>query len=391
MIKHNSFMKSIDPQITRKLVALRRELHQYPELSHQESSTAGMVTEWLAQTGPDKLLTSLGGHGVAAVYDSGKEGPTVLFRCELDALPIQETTELPYTSVFDGVGHLCGHDGHMAIILGLATLIKDDRPSRGRAILLFQPAEETGTGAALVIKDPGFKEVKPDYAFAIHNLPGCEMHRVVLADPVFSAGSIGMEIELTGKTSHAAEPENGINPAMAVSEMIRRFEGISSQSKIFDEFALITIIQVILGEKAFGTSAGHAILRATLRALTEKDFHNLVDFARTEAEQIGKNEGLRVSISTTEEFPVTENHPECTSMIRELAEKNEWPLKWLDKPFRWSEDFGHFSKISKSALIGLGSGMDQPKLHHPDYDFPDEIIPTGAGLFYAVYSKLLQS
>ena len=384
-------MNTIDTGLFNKLASLRREIHRHPELSEQETETAGRVMEWLVQTRPDKLYTSLGGHGVAAVYDSGKPGPSVLFRCELDALPIQETSTLPYRSLKDGSGHFCGHDGHMAMLLGLSSIIKDKRPDKGRAILLFQPAEETGTGAALVLKDKKFEEIRPDYAFALHNLPGFEKHHLVLADPVYGAGSIGLEITLSGKTSHAAEPENGINPAMAVSEIIRLFNGISGQQERFDEFVLITIIQVVLGERAFGTSAGHAVLRATLRAMNEKDFQGLVDLAIAEAKRIGKNEGLGVEINTTEEFPVTQNHPECTALIKDLVQRNNWGTTWLDKPFRWSEDFGHFNKIAKAALIGIGSGMEQPKLHHPDYDFPDDIIPTGVEIFSRIYEHYLKS
>ena len=279
----------------------------------------------------------------------------------------------------------------MTVLLGFSSFLKDNRPGKGRAILLFQPAEETGTGAASVIQDPRFNEIQPDYSFAIHNLPGFPLNELVMASPVFSAGSIGMEIELSGKTSHAAEPENGINPALAISRIIRTFDEISHRSEMFDEYVLLTIVQVALGEKAYGTSAGHAILRATLRAMNDRDFQNLVQYAHEESYRIGRQEGLGVTISTTEEFPVTENHPECIQRIKELAASERWPVTWLDKPFRWSEDFGHFCKISKGALIGLGSGMDQPKLHHPDFDFPDALIPRGIGIFSSISKKLLST
>jgi amidohydrolase len=384
-------MNKISAETLKKLTELRREIHKHPELSHNEIDTAIRVTGWLEETGPDRLISSLGGHGVAALYDSGKPGPSVLFRCELDALPIQETSTLPYRSVYEGVGHFCGHDGHMATMLGLASYIKDNRPEKGRAILLFQPAEETGTGAALVLDDEKFGEIAPDYAFALHNLPGFEKHHLILADPVYGAGSVGLEIELSGKTSHAAEPENGINPAMAVSRIIMKFDELSHRSGIFDDFILITIIQVLLGERAFGTSAGHAVVRATLRAFNEKDYQHLVRLAISEARHIAESENLQVSFNTTEEFPVTQNHPECTALIKKLAEQNEWPITWLDKPFRWSEDFGHFNRISRAALIGIGSGLDQPKLHHPDFDFPDDIIPTGVEIFSRLYTHFLKS
>lgn len=382
-------MNTNDPALHKKLVQLRHELHHHPELSSQEVKTASKITEWLKQTKPDKMITSLGGHGVAAVYESKNEGPSVLFRCELDALPIRELSNVPYKSAYDGIGHLCGHDGHMAILAGFAKVIHNNRPQKGKVILLFQPAEETGMGAAAVISDPAFQEIRPDYAFAIHNLPGFELNQVVLADPVFSAGSVGLEIEMFGKTSHAAEPENGINPAVAVSKIIQSYDEISQQSDIFTEFVLITIIQVILGEKAFGTSAGHALLRATLRAVNQRDFQNLVSYAKHLADRVAKSEGLAVRIGTTEEFPLTENSSECTSLIKKLISKSEWPAEYLLQPFMWSEDFGHFTKEFKGALIGIGSGKEHPKLHNPDYDFPDEIIPKGIEIFSSIYHELL--
>ncbi len=133
-----------------ELTALRRLLHQHPEVSGQEQGTAGRITDALLGYSPDRLLTGLGGHGVAAVYQGQDHGPTILFRCELDALPITEQGNLPHRSTVPGTGHLCGHDGHMTVLLALARLLSRQRPARGRIVLLFQPAEETGAGAEAV-------------------------------------------------------------------------------------------------------------------------------------------------------------------------------------------------------------------------------------------------
>lgn len=375
----------IEQRDLNRISALRKELHQHPELSGREINTAGKMAEFLRHTRPDPLMTALGGHGIAAIYDSGQPGPAVLFRCELDALPIRETSGLPHQSVHAGIGHLCGHDGHMSILAGLAGIIAQNPPRQGKAVLLFQPAEETGMGAASVLADPAFTRIRPDWVFALHNLPGFELNQIILADPVFSAGSIGMEIELTGKTSHAAEPENGINPAMAVSRIIRSYLEMTSPPKSFRDFVLITIIQVALGEEAYGTSAGQATLRATLRAFRPDDLDRLISWCETEARRIAADENLRIAVSTTEEFPVTQNHPEATRRVQEICGKNGWPVTELAQPFRWSEDFGHFTKEFKGALIGLGAGKTHPKLHHPDYDFPEPCLAAGIDLFSEIY------
>ena len=137
-----------------ELVAFRRQLHENPEISNEEKDTARSVVSFLAATGPDEVLTGLGGHGVAAIYDSGAEGPTVLLRAELDALPIEELSDIPHRSQVAGKGHMCGHDGHTAILTAVGRQLGRQRTARGRVILMFQPAEETGNGAAGVTADP---------------------------------------------------------------------------------------------------------------------------------------------------------------------------------------------------------------------------------------------
>ena len=154
------------------LVDLRHRLHRRPEISGEERETAATIVEFLKPTGPDRIVTELGGHGVAAIYEGAEPGPTVLIRAELDALPIEELSDSDHRSEIPGKGHLCGHDGHMTILAGLARGLQRNPPQKGRAILLFQPAEETGAGAAAVMADPKFEEIVPDYAFSLHNRPG---------------------------------------------------------------------------------------------------------------------------------------------------------------------------------------------------------------------------
>jgi amidohydrolase len=181
----------LTPAAVAELTVLRHDLHRRPELSGEEGQTAARIVAELERHGPDEILTDLGTHGVAAVYNSGAAGPTVLFRCELDGLPITEISRFAWRSEIDGKGHLCGHDGHMAIMCGLAVQLAANRPVRGRVVLLFQPAEETGAGAADVIADPRFERIRPDYAFALHNLPGLPLGSVGVRSGPFTFASEG--------------------------------------------------------------------------------------------------------------------------------------------------------------------------------------------------------
>ena len=194
------------------LTALRHALHRRPEVSGDEAETADRIADELTNLGADRIWRGLGGHGVAAEFTGASDGPTVLLRCELDGLPIREISDLPYRSEVEGKGHLCGHDGHMVSILGVAMHLAR-RPACGRVILLFQPAEETGAGAQAVIDDPRWAEIKPDYAFAYHNLPGRPLGEIGLRAGPGNCASRGMQILLEGKSSHAAAPQDGLSPA----------------------------------------------------------------------------------------------------------------------------------------------------------------------------------
>ena len=379
-------MKGLDIQ---KLEGLRKELHKYPEVSGEEEKTAQRIVDFLEEYEPDQILTGIGGNGIAAVYNGKQQGPGVLFRCELDALPIKEINEMPYKSVYEGKGHKCGHDGHMAMVSGLAQLLHEKRPESGRVVLLYQPEEETGQGAAKVVHDPDFNELYIDYAFALHNLPSFDHGEIVMRKGPFASASKGMIINLQGKSSHAGEPDRGINPSMAVAGIITGFNELFMNDEIFKSFRLITIIHTLIGEVAFGTSPGEAKVMATLRSYLDEDMETLTENAVHIAREIAEKYKLKIDISWTEEFPATINDDNMTGLVKEVAKKNKFSIFDIKEPFRWSEDFAHFTNRYQGALFGLGSGKDQPQLHNPDYDFPDRIIEHGVKMFYGIYDKLL--
>ncbi|MBC7181267.1 MAG: amidohydrolase, partial [Roseovarius sp.] len=281
-----------------ELTALRRLLHQHPEVSGGEIETAQRITGALTAYTPDRLLTGLGGHGVAAVYQGRDHGPTILFRCELDALPITEQgDDLPHRSTVPGTGHLCGHDGHMTVLLALARLLSRQRPARGRVVLLFQPAEETGAGAAAVLRDPEFETISPDYAFALHNMPGLPLGHVGLIPGPVNCASRGMAITLVGKSAHASEPENGHSPMHTLAHLMPALTALSHGTPQDSDFTLATVTHAQMGAPAFGIAPGEATLYVTLRTLTDGGMQALCDAATTLVMDTATAQGLMTEIT----------------------------------------------------------------------------------------------
>ena len=365
----------------------RRQLHQQPEVSGKETNTAALVQHWLEAYKPDKIIQNIGGAGFCAIFDSRVAGPTLLFRAELDALPIAEKSTLAYASQTLGVSHTCGHDGHMAILLALAAKIHSQPPIRGRVILLFQPAEEIGAGAALVLADARFTDLQPDMVFALHNLPGYDLGEILLRDGVFAAASVGLLIELKGKTSHAGYPEQGINPSLALSQLLKTLPQLPEQ--LGDAFGLLTIVGCELGERNFGISAGDASLACTLRAFEQQPFEKLQQAALALVEQTAAEHHLDCSISWHEGFAAVQNDSSCNQRVSTSAEKLQFTVKHTAAPFRWSEDFGLFTQKYPGSLFGIGAGKNCAALHHPDYDFPDALIASGSQLFFEIIREEL--
>lgn len=374
-----------------KLVGLRHALHQSPETSGEEANTAGVIADYLRAFSPDELMTQLGGHGVAAVYKGAAAGSTILIRCELDGLPIQEISDLTYRSRIDGKGHLCGHDGHMSIVCGLAELLHVERPNSGRVVLLFQPAEETGAGARAVTADAQFASIKPDFAFALHNFPGVELGVALVKQGPINCASLGMRVEFEGKTSHASNPADGVSPMEAMSTFMSELTLLSKGDVCDPNFVLVTIVHAKLGEAAFGISPGRAEVWATLRTIGDDQMHELVSACEQTAAQLAKERGLKHEISYQDVFAASNNDPTASAMVQKALALENVSEQILCAPTRWSEDFGVFGQYCKSATFFLGSGENQPQLHNPDFDFPDELIETGVRIFNRIIRQKLGS
>ena len=371
------------------LIAFRRELHRFPEISNEEEGTATRVTDFLGDTGPDMVITGLGGHGVAMVYDGAEPGPTVLFRSELDALPIEELSDIPHRSSVPGKSHMCGHDGHTTILAALARQFGRRRPMRGRVVLMFQPAEETGDGAAGVVADPRYEKIRPDYAFSLHNLPGTALGHVRLKPGVVNCASRGMRIVLDGKTAHSSMPETGTSPMLAVSRLMPALAKLGGGSFQDDDFAMVTVTHASMGEPVFGVAPGQATILATLRTRLDERMADLCASAEALVREAAEKDGLRHTIDYHEIFVASLNAPEAVEHLRAALDAEGISHDEEQLPMRASEDFGIFGHTSKSAMFFLGAGVDSPSLHNPDYDFPDHLIAIGSRIFMRTARNLL--
>jgi len=367
----------------------RQHLHKYPELSGEEHATAQYILDQFANFAPDRTYINLGGDGIAFCFDAKEEGPNVLFRAELDALPIQEVNHFAHRSVNDGVSHKCGHDGHMAILMALAEVVAQNLPNRGSVTFLFQPAEETGEGAIAVVQDAQFEQFYPDYCFALHNLPGHALGDVLIRKGSFNCASRGMTINFVGRTAHAAYPESGISPALALADLMQSLPALAASLQS-DELIMLTLIHCSMGEEAFGTAAGAGKLLVTLRSETNQGMQLLIDKVTEKVKLLASRDKLSVNIEWQDVFNASVNDEECAQRVADAANHCGNNVIWLDEPLRWSEDFGALSQTAKGAMFAFGAGLDSPQIHNPDYDFPDELINQGRDIFFKIYADLLR-
>ena len=372
-----------------QLIGLRHWLHAHPEVSRNEAGTARHVRLFLNEHAPPDSIVPLHGAGFAAVYEGQSPGKTVLFRCELDALPIHEVNELPYRSVVDGVGHKCGHDGHMTILAGLAQTM-NTRPTHGRAVLLFQPDEETGTGAKSCVSHPNFSQIEPDLVFALHNLPGFRAGEVVCKTGTFASDVKYVSVCLSGKEAHSAQPETGMSPATALAELTLKARAIQAHYDVPEAYALAVPVFTQMGVMASGISPArgevHLTLRSADKATVERMWQDIQAFAR----ELAIRDGLAVTFEIREAFPCTANTQSGFDIVRQAAAETSLAFSRIDHPFRWGEDFGELTQRYDGAMFGLGAGESIPDLHNPDYDFPDEILSSGIKMFAAIMRSASQ-
>ena len=337
---------------------LRHALHDLAEGSHEEERTAARVQAFLEDLFLD-VETGVGGHGLLARVG---EPPYRLLRAELDALPLVGG---------DGHRHGCGHDGHMAMLAGAAQVLSRDPPERGVAFL-FQSAEEDGSGMADALRDPRLGDLEVEAAYSVHNLPGIPLGTVVLSPGALA--SVGLRLRLVGSESHAAQPGEGNSPWHALERLADLVPHL--RDGLDDEQALATLIHVRLGTEAYGTSPGTGVVAATLRGAEASVAAMRGRWTRS-ARTWAAEAGLGLDVSEVDPFPETRNDGGALERVEAVAQAAGLEARHHALPFPWSEDVGHAVKRWGGALVGLGSGEDQPPLHDDDYGFPDDLLEPG--------------
>ena len=371
------------------IIELRHLLHANAELSEQEIETNHILNEWVSKTNPDLQIERIGGYGLAALYKGKEPGKRILIRGDIDALHIPEPNGMSYRSQHEGVSHKCGHDGHAAILCGLASLLTDCRPEKGEIVLLFQPAEETGQGAKAILRDPQFEKILPDTAYGLHNLPGFEAGQILVRKGCFAAASFGLKLVFEGKTAHASQPETGKNPSELLAVLIHQLEKKREMLKEVKPLTTFVITHAVLGEETFGVAPGHAEIWLTLRSFDDKHLELLADQVISLCQAKAKDYLFDFSFSMHEAFAATNSSDANVTVIENAAKRLGLSLGHLTEPFRWSEDFGRFGAVCPVGFFGLGSGYAQPALHNPEYDFPDAILEAGINMFAEIINEEL--
>lgn len=344
-------------------VELRQTLHSVPEKSFAEYRTKEILEDWLRKHTDFMVID---GEGWFYAVKKGGARPPVAFRADMDAV-----------CGSDGrMGHYCGHDGHCAILAGLAERLRG-RELPGDIYLIFQPAEETGAGAMLcrtLIREKRIAEI-----FGLHNIPGYQKGSVLLRKGTFACGSTGLRIRLTGAVSHAAYPEKGNNPGVSLAKLLlyadTRAREIGQQ-----EFLMMTVIGADIGSSAYGVSAGTGEIRMTIRAEREAVFRSFLTELKAKSEEYARNGGFSLAWEEIEYFPATENYSASVDRVREAALQAGLSVQELSEPMRWSEDFGYYLQETAGAFFGIGDGETYPQLHTSAFSFPDDILEPAVRL-----------
>ncbi len=366
---------------------IRHQLHRIAEPSNEEVQTSAYIRQRLEQLQPSKIITFPKGNHLLAEFDFGGSGKTVLLRADMDAVRVNETLNLPYRSETEGVSHKCGHDGHSTIMLRVAEMLHEKPLPSGKVLLLFQGAEETGEGAKQILDSGILQSYNIDCAYALHNIPAEPAGTIICKTGSFTCSVISCDIVLTGKTAHAAEPWNAVSPFPAAQRLTDFVLSMNQRDVLRDDFCVATLIEFRVGSQAYGVAAGDGVLRFTIRTREDAHLQQIISKIESKSKAEAASENLQCEIRWIEYFAASNNAENAVNAINKCADNLNLTYQEKPIPFFWGEDFGLFTQHYPGALFGLGSGMSQPPLHHPDFDFPDEIVEIGAKMFYALVRR----
>jgi amidohydrolase len=364
----------LHPEIT----AWRRDFHAHPELLYDVHRTAAAVAEKLKSFGCDEVVTGIGRTGVVGVIRGRKPGAKVVgMRADMDALPIEEATALPYKSTVAGKMHACGHDGHTAMLLGAAKYLADTRNFAGTAVMIFQPAEEGGAGAQAMVRDGLFDRFGIQEVFGMHNYPHMPVGEFAIRSGPMMASTDSVAIRLEGKGSHAAWPHLGVDPVLVGAQIVNALQTIVARNVDPLEAAVISICVFRAGQ-ADNVMPQHATLRGTVRTLSPAVRELVKTRVYDVVEGTAKLHGAKADLSYTPGYPVLVNDDGraafAASVAAEIAGKDK--VDRNTPPLMGAEDFAYMLQERPGAFIYVGNG-DSAMLHHPAYDFNDDAIPLG--------------
>jgi amidohydrolase len=361
--------------------AWRRDIHQHPELLYEVHRTAALVAERLREFGCDEVVTGLGRTGVVGVINGNKPAGkgdvgVIGLRADMDALPIEEATDLPYASKNPGLMHACGHDGHTAMLLGAARYLAETRNFAGKAVVIFQPAEEGGAGAVAMIKDGLMDRFGIEQVYGMHNGPGIPVGSFAIRPGAIMAGGDAVMIRIEGLGGHAARPHKCIDSVLVGAQLINALQSIVSRSVDPLESAVISMCEFHAGH-ARNVIPQTAELKGTVRTL-DAEVRKLVEKrVREVVAGVAQMTGAKIDLEYSHGYPVTVNHAAQTDVAiraaREIAgdaNVEEMP------PLMAGEDFAFMLQQRPGALIFCGNG-DSAGLHHPAYNFNDDAIVYG--------------
>ncbi|WP_390901649.1 M20 aminoacylase family protein [Serratia fonticola] len=374
---------------------LRRHIHQYPELGFEERQTAGLVARKLEEWGY-QVTRGLGITGLVGTLKRGNSPRTLGIRADMDALPILENTQLPYSSQHEGIMHACGHDGHTAMLLGAAHYLADHACFDGTLHLIFQPAEEGLAGAQKMIDDGLFKRFPCDAVFAMHNMPGFPQGQFVFGEGAFMASSDTVTITIHGKGGHGAMPKGTVDAVVVGASIVMALQTIVARNLGAQEPGVITVGSFQSG-MASNVIADSAVLKLSVRALDPQVRELLEERIKTLVAAQAASYGARIDIDYDHTYPVLVNQPEMTRFAKQVAQNlmgDSHPLQVIDipEPLMGSEDFAFMLNQCPGSylLLGNGQGENSCMVHNPGYDFNDEIILRGIAYWSALTQEFLK-
>ena len=367
----------------------RRDFHQHPELLYEVHRTAARVAELLTSFGVDEVVTGIGRTGVVGVIRGREPSPRVIgLRADMDALPLQEVSDIPHKSTIPGRMHACGHDGHTAMLLGAARYLAETRNFAGTAVVIFQPAEEGGAGGRAMVDDGLMESFGIEEVYGLHNAPGLPLGAVSTRVGAVMAAADTFEVRLKGLGGHAARPNKCVDPIIAGAQIVTALQTIVARNVDPVESAVLSITRFHAGTSADNIIPQTAIIGGTVRTLDEevrrlmdKRFKDLVT-------AMASGMGVEVEIDYEWGYPVVVNHAEQTAFAARVARDVVGPdqVKTDMPPRLGGEDFAYMLQARPGAFVFMGIG-DGAGVHHPEYDFNDDVIPHGI----SYWAKLVET